>query len=132
MQPEFVFLYPPFGLVKAALHKARQDQARGLMVVPYAPAATWWPAILPPPSLQKPFRPQPPRLSCCPKHVLHQSNSAGNYITIVLFDFRQDTTRQASSCTHMQTHRGPSRVRSITDATDAASILARLHERALL
>jgi hypothetical protein len=132
MQTEFVFLYPPFGLVKAALHKARHDQARGVMVVPYAPASTWWPAILPPPSLHKPSRPQPPRLSCCPKHVLNQSNSAGHYITIALFDFRQDTSHQASSCIHMHTHRGPSRVRSTTDTTDAASILARLHKRALL
>jgi hypothetical protein len=132
MQPELVFLHPPFGLVKAALQKARQDQARGVMVVPYAPAATWWPAILPPPSLQKPSRPQPPRRSCCPKHVLCQSNSAGHYTTMVPFDFRQDTTQRASACIHTHTHRGPTRVRSTHDATAAASILAQLRERAAL
>jgi hypothetical protein len=130
MQPEFVFLYPPFGLVRAALQKARQDQARGVMVVPYAPTATWWPAILPPPSARNPTRPQPPRLSCCPKHVLCQSNAAGNYITIMPFDFRQDSTQQASTCIHTHAHRGPNRARSAHDAADATSIQAQLRERA--
>ena len=130
MQPEFVFLYPPSDLVRAALQKARQDQARGVMVVPYAPAATWWPAILPPPSLQKSFRTRPPRLSCCPKHVLNQSNSPGHYITIVPFDFRQDTTQETSACTHMHHPCGPTRVRPTHDTTAAASILAQLREHA--
>jgi hypothetical protein len=130
MQPEFVFLYPPFNLVRAALQKARQDQARGVMVVPYAPAATWWPAILPPTSLRNPTRPQPPRLSCCPKHVLRQSNSAGHYITIVPFDFRQDTAHRAPACNHAHAYRGPARDRSAHDAADATSILAQLREHA--
>ena len=130
MQPEFVFLYPPSDLVRAALQKARQDQARGVMVVPYAPAATWWPAILPPPSLQKSFRTRPLRLSCCAKHVLNQSNSPGHYITIVPFDFRQDTTQNTPACTHMHEHCGPTRVRPTHDTTAAASILAQLREHA--
>ena len=130
MQTEFVFLYPPFGLVRIALQKARQDQARGVLVVPYAPTATWWPAILPPPSARNPTRSQPPRLSCCPKHVLGQSNAAGSYITIMPFDFRQDPTQPASTCIHTHAHRGPSHARSTHDATDATELQAQLRERA--
>ena len=129
--PEFVFLYPPFGLVRPAIHKARLDHARGIMVVPYAPSAHWWPAILPPPSQRTHKRPLPTRLACDQELVHHRSNSAGHYITMVPFDFRQDTARQHATCAHAHKHRGPSLGLCTTDATDAASILAQLQEQPL-
>jgi hypothetical protein len=126
-RPEFVFLYPPFGLVKAALRKARQDHAHGVMVVPYAPSAHWWPAILPPPSRSNPKRKLPPRLACCAKNVRNQSNPDGHYITILHFDFWQGISPRPRACAHAHAHRGPHLGRSTHDDTDAAAILAKLH-----
>jgi hypothetical protein len=33
-RPEYVYLFPPYSLVPAALHKAQHDQAQGVLVVP--------------------------------------------------------------------------------------------------
>ena len=73
---KFVFLYPPYSLVKAAIRKARTDRARGVLVVPHAPSAHWWPAILPAPALGNPARCQPQRLTCSKVHVHLQDPGA--------------------------------------------------------
>jgi len=126
-RPEFVFLYPPYGLVKAAIRKARTDRARGVLVVPHAPSAHWWPAILPAPALGNPARCQPPRLPCSKVHVLNQSNPAGHYITILHFDFWQDTTPRPHACTHTPDYRGPHPGSSPQDMADKAAVFALLH-----
>ena len=116
---DFVFLYPPFGLITPALRKARHDQAQGILVVPYASSAPWWPSILP----STPFH--PPRISCCPKHVLNQSNSAGHYITAIHFDFWQGTSPRPPSCIHTH-HRGASQGSSACDDSDIVKLTAAL------
>jgi len=118
-RPDFVYLYPPFGLILPALRKARHDQAHGILVVPYASSASWWPSILPP-SLPGSAS-QPPRISCCPKHVLNQPNSAGHYITALHFDFWQGTSPRPSTCTHTQ-HRGPPQGCTTLDDTDIIAL----------
>lgn len=45
-RPEFVLLFPPAHLVRAALVKARQDQAQGVAILPCTPSAAWWPSAM--------------------------------------------------------------------------------------
>jgi hypothetical protein len=104
LRPDFVFLYPPFGLVPAALRKAQYDQAQGILVVPYATTAPWWPTILR--ISRTDHRLHPTRIPCSPTYVDNQSNPAGHYITILHFDFWQGTSPRSRSCPHGHLARG--------------------------
>ncbi len=127
--PDFVFLYPPFGLVKAAVRKAQHVRSQGVLAMAYTPSALWGPAILRPPSGSTPARSHP-RLERCAAHVLNQYNPAGHYIPILHFDFWQYTSPRplALACIHRDahSHRRLRQGRSEHDAAEAAAILVSL------
>ena len=97
---DFVFLYPPFELVPLALRKAQVDQAHGILVVPFASTAPWWPTILNACNRTRRHRTRPVRIPCSPEYVENQSNPAGYYITALHFDFWQDPTPRPRACPH--------------------------------
>ena len=118
LRSDFVFLYPPFELVPEALRKAQCDQAQGVMVVPYAATAPWWPTILHADRQDNPRRFRPIRIPCCPEYVENQSNPAGYYLTIVHFDFWQGTSSRPRSCLHGHTANLPRSARPNFDLQD--------------
>ena len=105
-RPEFVLLYPPFNLVKAAVKRAQQEQAQGLAVVPYAPNAPWWHTLI---NAGRPVWARSARLRklhCCPTYVQNQSNApTGHFIAIFSFDFWAGELPRPASCIHMHLHR---------------------------
>ena len=119
-QPDFVHLFPPFALLPAALQKAQHNQAQGVLVVPYAASAAWWPAILRTACLPPASR--PPRLACDSHHILNQTNPAGHYFTILPFDFWQGLKPRARTCLHAHAHRGHSSARFRLDNLDAQAL----------
>ena len=126
LRPDFVFLYPPFEPVPEALRKAQCDQAQGVMVVPYAAQATWWPSILHASRRDQPRRLRPTRISCCPEYVENQSNPAGHYLTILHFDFGQGPSARPRSCLHGHL---VSPLRSARPCFDAQDVDALSHAR---
>jgi hypothetical protein len=44
---EKFYCFPPFSCILKAIRKVIQDQARGILVVPYWPTQTWYPMLLP-------------------------------------------------------------------------------------
>ena len=99
-RPDFVYLYPPWELVPAALRKAQCDQAQGILVVPYSANSPWWPSILHASRRTRRHRLRPPRIPCCPEYVENQSNPAGHYITILHFDFWSGSRPRPRACAH--------------------------------
>ena len=120
IRPDFVYLFPPFALLPAALQKAQHDQAQGVLVVPYAASAAWWPAILRTAGLAAGAR--PPRLACHAHHIINQSNPAGHYFTILPFDFWQGLNPRARPCIHAHAHRGLSSARFRLDNLDVQAL----------
>ena len=41
----FFYAFPPFGVITRTLQKIQQDQATGLLLVPFWPTQTWWPPL---------------------------------------------------------------------------------------
>ena len=99
-RPEFVLLYPPFALIAQAVLRARLDKAHGIMVVPFATTAPWWPTLMHAScSRTGPFRPAV-RLPCSPELVLHQSNPLGHSIALLHFDFWSGPDPRPRPCLH--------------------------------
>jgi hypothetical protein len=130
-QPEFVLLYPPFELVKAAIKRAQQEQVQGIAIVPYAPNATWWHTII---NAGRPVLARNARLRklhCCPTYIHNQSNApTGHFIAIISFDFWAGPSPRPASCIHMHLHRPKDPRRKLQDLSDEAALEAlidRLH-----
>ena len=122
-RPEFVLLFPPFTLVKAAVQRARQEQAQGIAVVPYAPKASWWHTLI---NASRPVWAENARmrkLHCCPTYVQNQSNAhTGHFIAIIAFDFWTEALPRPSSCIHMHLPRLADTERLRQDLSDMEAI----------
>ena len=119
-RPDFVFMYPPFELVPAALRKAQCDQAQGVLVVPYAASAPWWPTILR--ASRTDTRRHPLRIPCSPTYVDNQSNPAGYYLTALHFDFWQGQSPRPRACPHGRLSPRPAGPGPNPDQTDLDSL----------
>ena len=119
LRPEFVLLYPPFDLVKAAVRRAQQEQAQGIAVVPYAPNAPWWHTLI---NAGRPVwarNARLRRLHCCPAYVQNQSNATtGLFIAIISFDFWAGALPRPTSCLHMHLTRPADTSRLQQDRSD--------------
>ena len=131
-RPEFVLLYPPFNLVKAAVQRARQEQAQGVAVVPYAPNASWWHTLI---NASQPVWAKDAtlrKLHCCPTYVGNQSNPlTGHFIAVIAFDFWAEAAPRPSACIHMHLARPTDTVRLRQDLSDIEALdtlLASLHK----
>ena len=132
LRPEFVFLYPPFALVRKAIGRAFQDQAQGIAVLPYAPSAPWWHTII---SAALPVgRADSPaiKLRCGPTCVQNQSNAnSGHFIAVIRFDFWQGNAPRPAPCIHTHKPRPRDTTWLDQDLSDIAaldSLIAELHQ----
>jgi hypothetical protein len=99
-RPEFVLLYPPFPLIAATIRRAQEDQAHGILVVPFATTASWWyTATLA--SLTRPSRLlHALRVPCSPDYVERQSNPPGHRLALMHFDFWRGSEPRPRPCLH--------------------------------
>ena len=99
-RPDFVLLYPPFPLIKAALQRAQADQAHGILVVPYAASSPWWhSAMLASRTRVGPIQ-RAIRLPCSDSFVSNRSNPDGHFLAVLHFDFWQGPTPRLRPCPH--------------------------------
>ena len=126
-RPEFILLYPPFNLIKEAIQRARQEQAQGVAVVPYAPNAPWWHSLI---TASRPVWAKAAslrKLHCCPTYVGNQSNpSSGHFIAVIAFDFWAEASPRPPSCTHMHLPRPADTGRLLQDLSDMETLDALL------
>lgn len=76
-KPYCFYAFPPFSVIRRVLQKIQEEQATGLLIVPWWPTQPWWPVVMrmliqeplvPPKKKQTLFLPQQPDLV----HPLHQ------------------------------------------------------------
>ena len=104
-RPDFVLLYPPFPLIKAALQRAQADQAHGILVVPYAASSPWWhSAMLASRTRVGPIQ-RAIRLPCSDSFVSNRSNPDGHFLAVLHFDFWQGPTPRLRPCPHAHLRR---------------------------
>ena len=99
-RPEFVLLFPPIHLVRAALGKAKQDQAHGVAILPCTPSAAWWPSVMR--AARSPGRPGQPyhRIRASDHHLDNPSADRARRLAVFHFDFWSGASPRGLPCPH--------------------------------
>ena len=120
-QPEFVLLYPPHDLARAAVMRAHQDQAQGIAILPCAHTAPWWHTVMA--ASRSPVRPLQPfhRLRCSDKNVEHRTSPPGFFLAVFHFDFWQGDSPRPRCCAHGPLSRPADPDSVLNDALDCAA-----------
>jgi hypothetical protein len=119
---EFLALVPPHAAVAQALQKAKCDQARGVMAVPFQISAPWWPLAM---GASLSHDAPDARFAPCfklktPVAIRHPSGSSLRYIAVLAFDFLlNDPNSVPQPCEEARAHRGPAPHFSAEDSEDA-------------
>jgi hypothetical protein len=129
-RPEFCLLFPPFPLIRAALLKARADQAHGIAIVPCAHTAPWWPTLSAA-SLTKPSSFEPYFRLPSHTHLNHCTSAPGFHHAILHFDFWNDQAPRPRACTHGHLPRCSHPASAAADSADHRAICRSLDSLAL-
>ena len=123
-RPDFVLLYPPHDLARAAIMRAHQDQAQGIAILPCAHAAPWWHTAMA--ASRSPVRPFQPfhRLRCSDKNVEHRTSPPGFFLAVFHFDFWRGNDPRPRCCTHGPLPRPADPDSVLNDALDCSAFEA--------
>jgi hypothetical protein len=119
---EFLALVPPHLDVAQALQKAKCDQARGVMAIPYQISAPWWPLAM---GASRSQDAPDAKFAPCFKlradtAILHPSGSSLRHIAVLAFDFLlNDPDSVPQPCEEARAPRGPASHFSAEDSEDA-------------
>jgi hypothetical protein len=86
-RPDFVPLFPPVPLVRAAVNKARQDQAHGISILPCHHSAPWWRTIIGASRTRVSLGQQFYRIRASAANVSHCGWSSSARLALFHFDF---------------------------------------------
>jgi hypothetical protein len=120
-RPDVCLLFPPFQLLRAALCKARAEQAHGIAIVPCAHTAPWWP------TLQAASRSKPRSFECYFRVPSHNSLDActsapGFHHAVLHFDFWTGRAPRPRPCAHGHLPRTSHPAAAASDAADHTNI----------
>ena len=123
-RPDFVLMFPPPPLARAAIAKARQDQAHGIAILPCSHSAPWWPSAMS--SSRSQVRPNQPfyRIRASAQNVSHHLGSPLGRLALFHFDFWRWPEPRSQPCLHGHLPRHLSSVESSTFAADALAFQA--------
>jgi hypothetical protein len=116
--PDFVLLFPPAPLVRAAVNKARQDQAHGIAILPCHHSAPWWRTIMDA-SLTRVSPGQPfYRIRASAANVSHFRGNPASRLALFHFDFWRGSEPRPRPCERCHLARPPYMTESTAYAED--------------